>query len=81
MMSGDEIRLPTENASGLYVAFKPMPERIKAGARITTCKRCSKLVGHWPRDSVGHEIVCLGCANTIPAIRRHLDELAKARGD
>lgn len=82
-MSEKEIRLPGTNASsaGLYVAFSPIPERIARGARITTCKRCSKLVGHWPRDSIGHEIICLTCANDIPAIRQHIDELAKARGE
>ena len=76
-----KIQLPADSANGLYVAFKPTPERIKKGARITTCKRCGKLCGHWPQDSVGQEIVCLNCANDVPAIRRHLDELAKARGD
>ena len=80
-MPKDEIRLPDTSASGLYVAFRPTPERIGKGAKISTCKRCGKLVGHWPRDSIGHEIICLNCANDIPQIRRHIDELAKARGE
>jgi hypothetical protein len=78
-----EIRLPSvsESSAGLYVAFTPTPERIAQGARITTCHRCMKIVGHHPRDSFGHEIICLSCGNDIPAIRRHIDELAKARGE
>jgi hypothetical protein len=76
-----EIRLPKETSNGLYVAFQPKPERVAKGAKITTCKRCGKLVGHWPRDSIGHEIICVGCANDIPTIRQHLDQLAKARGE
>lgn len=82
-MSEGRIQLPgtDETTAGLYVAFRPTPERIASGARITTCKRCGKLVGHRPLDSMGHEIVCLSCANDISAIRRHLDELAKARGE
>lgn len=79
-MSTDEIRLPSESSAGLYVAFRPTPERITAGAKITTCKRCGRLVGHHPRDSLGYEIVCLNCANDVQQIRRHIDELAKARG-
>jgi hypothetical protein len=77
----EEIRLPKETSAGLYVAFEPKPQRIAEGAKITMCKRCGKIVGHWPRDSIGHEIICLNCANDIPQIRRHLDELAKSRGD
>ena len=65
--------------AGLYVAFNPTPERIAKGARVRMCERCGTLVGHWPQDSAGHEIICLKCADQIPAIRRHLDELAKAR--
>ncbi len=80
-MTQAKIQLPNETSAGLYVAFQPKPERISAGAKITTCKRCGRLVGHWPKDSIGHEIVCLSCANDVPAIRRHLDELNKARGD
>jgi hypothetical protein len=83
MTNERRIQLPgtSETSAGLYVAFKPTSERIASGARITTCKRCGKLVGHRPLDSVGHEIICLGCANDVPTIRRHLDELAKARGE
>jgi hypothetical protein len=82
-MKPAEIRLPgtSESSAGLYVAFKPTPERIANGARINTCKRCGKLVGHYPRDSFGHEIICLTCANDIPKIRQHLDQLAKSRGE
>lgn len=72
----EEIRLPT---SGLYVAFAPNPDRVARGARYSVCNRCSTIVGHWPQDSAGHEIICLACANEIPAIRQHIDELAKAR--
>lgn len=83
MASANQIRLPgtSETYAGLYVAFKPTPERIAGGARITTCRRCTKLVGHRPLDSLGHEIVCLKCASEVPTIRRHIDELAKARGE
>jgi hypothetical protein len=82
-MDKDQIRLPgtSESSAGLYVAFNPTPERIASGAKITMCRRCGKLVGHRPLDSFGHEIICVKCANDIPTIRRHLDELAKARGD
>lgn len=69
------------SSNGLYVGFRPTPERMARGAYAATCKRCSEIVGHWPRESVGHEIICLKCANDIPAIRRHLDELAKTRGE
>lgn len=75
------IRLPQEGTAGLYVAFKPTPERMAKGARVSTCWRCTNIVGHYPQDSTGHEIICLSCANDIPTIRRHLDELAKQRGD
>lgn len=71
----------SDNKAGLYVAFEPKPERIKAGAKFRMCERCGKLVGHWPKDSAGYEIICLSCANDVPAIRGRLDELAKARGD
>jgi hypothetical protein len=75
------IRLPEASSSGLYLGFEPKAERIARGCYITTCRRCQKLIGHWPQDSAGHEIICVNCANEIPAIRRHLDELSKARGD
>jgi hypothetical protein len=74
-----QIRLPNESANGLYVGFTPIEDRMKAGCKITTCARCGKLTGHWPRDSIGHEIVCLNCASDIPQIRRHIDQLAKER--
>jgi hypothetical protein len=80
-MNGQQITLPPESSAGLYVAFEPKLERVGRGARITMCKRCGRLVGHWPLDSVGHEIICLKCADDVPQIRRHIDELAKARGD
>lgn len=76
-----EIKLPEVSSNGLYVAFEPKPERIAKGAKVSTCNRCGKLVGHWPRDSAGYEIVCLACASDVPAIRSRLDDLAKARGD
>lgn len=76
----DGIRQPATSA-GIYVAFEPKAERIKRGARYRMCERCGKLVGHWPQDSAGHEIICLHCANDIPAIRSHIDQLAKARGE
>lgn len=75
-----KIQLPNATSLGLYVAFKPTAERI-GRCYVTMCSRCSELVGHWPQDSAGHEIICLKCANDIPQIRRHLDELAKSRGD
>jgi hypothetical protein len=75
------IQLPEENTNGLYVGFRLTPERIGKGAYATTCKRCSKFVGHYPVDSVGHDVICLSCADEIPAIRKHMDELAKARGE
>jgi hypothetical protein len=75
------IQLPAESSSGLYVAFKPTPERIAKGCYVTACARCKKLVGYWPWDSAGHEIICLSCANDIPAIRQHIDALAKERGE
>lgn len=80
-MSQQVIRLPDEGSAGLYVAFEPREDRIAKGAKIGFCRRCGKLVGHWPKDSFGYEIVCLGCANDVPAIRRHIDQLAKARGE
>lgn len=70
-----------EGHAGLYVAFKPTQERIQRGARVGTCRRCGKLVGHHPRDSAGHEIICLNCAYDVKAIRQHIDQLAKARGE
>jgi hypothetical protein len=77
----DPICLPKETSAGLYVAFRPTPERVASGAKITLCARCGALVGHRPADSVGHEIVCLNCANDVPAIRQHIDQLAKARDE
>lgn len=76
----EPIQLPADSSNGLYVAFEPAPERIKKGARITPCKRCGKLVAHWPQDSAGYEIICLGCAHQVPAIHKHLDQLAKTHG-
>ena len=78
-MDKDATLRPATN--GLYVAFRPTPERVQQGARIATCRRCGKLVGHKPLDSAGHEIICLNCANDVPAIRKHIDQLAKARGE
>jgi hypothetical protein len=75
------INLPNATSAGLYVAFRPTVERMARGARVTTCHRCPTVVGHYPRDSAGYEIVCLKCANDVPSIRRHIDELAKARGE
>ncbi len=75
-----DIRLPNETSAGLYVAFNPDRDRVARGCKITTCARCGKLVGHWPQHSLGHEIICLNCANDIPQIRRHIDQLAKERG-
>jgi hypothetical protein len=77
----DKIQLPPESASGLYVGFSPIPDRVAKGCKITMCKRCGKLTGHWPRDSIGHEIICLNCANDVPQIRQHIDRLAKERGE
>lgn len=77
----EQIRLPNDTNLGLYVAFKPTKERIAKGCYLRPCARCGTLIGHWPQDSAGHEIICLNCANDIPQIRRHLDELAKARGE
>lgn len=77
----ETIRLPDEGSAGVYVAFRPTRERTEKGAKIALCNRCGKLVGHHPRDSFGHEIICLRCADDIPAIRQRLDQLAKARGE
>ena len=74
-----EIRVPKEPTSGVYVGFTPIQERIDRGCKITTCARCGKLTGHWPRDSIGHEIVCLNCASDIPQIRQRIDQLARER--
>jgi hypothetical protein len=79
-MATPKIQLPADSPQGLYVAFAPLQDRVKDGARITCCNRCGKLVGHWPRDSFGHEIVCLNCAADVPQIREHIDSLAKERG-
>lgn len=67
--------------AGIYVAFEARPDRISKGARAALCNRCGKLVAHHPLDSVGHELVCLNCANDIPQIREHIDRLAKERGE
>jgi hypothetical protein len=64
----------------LYVGFLPTKERIAKGARVTTCRRCPDFVCHYPVDSVGYDVICLKCANDVPAIRKHIDELAKTRG-
>lgn len=82
-MKPDEIRLPGTNATsaGLYVAFRATPERVEKGAKISTCNRCGELVGHYPKDSIGHEIVCLTCAIEVPQIRQHIDQIAKSRGE
>lgn len=77
----DLIRLPAETSAGLYVGFAPIPERVAKGCKITMCKRCGKLTGHWPKDSHGHEIICLKCAQDVPQIRQHIDQLAKDRGE
>ena len=77
----ETIKLPEASNAGLYVAFNPTHERVSRGAKVALCNRCGKLVGHWPRDSIGHEIICLGCGNDIPAIRQRIDQLAKARGE
>jgi hypothetical protein len=67
------------DTAGIYVAFEATPGRVEKGCRITTCNRCGKLAGHWPQQSAGHEIICLGCADQIPAIRQHIDQLARER--
>lgn len=66
-------------SAGLYVGFNPTPERIANGCRAIICKRCSKLTGHYPQQSAGHDVICLKCADDVPEIRRHLDQLAKER--
>lgn len=81
MSENSKIQLPNESSNGLYVGFNPTQERVTRGCKITMCKRCGELTGHWPRDSIGHEIVCLKCADQIPEIRRHIDQLSKQRGD
>lgn len=75
------IQLPAESSQGLYVGFAPIKSRVEQGCKITMCKRCGKLTGHWPRDSIGYEIVCLSCANDVPQIRQRIDQLAKERGE
>jgi len=75
----EPIRLPKESANGLYVAFEPTPERVARGARYGFCRRCGKIIGHWPQQSAGHEVICLNCAHDVPAIHRHLEQLAKSR--
>lgn len=77
----DKIQLPAASANGLYVGFSPIQQRIQQGCKITMCKRCGKLTGHWPKDSAGHEIICLNCAYDVPQIRQHIDRLAKERGE
>ena len=77
----DPIQLPPQTSAGLYVAFNPTDVRVKAGCKVALCQRCGKLCGHWPKDSIGHEIICLNCAQDVPAIRQHIDQLAKARGE
>jgi hypothetical protein len=80
---GQAIQLPetNETSAGLYVGFEPTSARIASGCHIRGCARCGKLTGHRPQDSVGHEVICLNCANDIPTLRRHIDQLAKERGD
>lgn len=75
------IKLPNDTRRGLYVAFRLTPDRMSRGAMLATCHRCTNIVGHYPLDSDGYEIVCLKCANDVPAIRRHIDEIAKERGE
>lgn len=77
----EEIRLPAASSAGLYVGFYPTQERIARGVKVKLCGRCKRIVGHWPKDSFGHEVICLSCGNDIPAIRARIDQLAKARGE
>lgn len=80
-MKVPQIKLPSASSNGLYVGFRATPERIKQGAYVTICKRCPAVVGHWPLDSCGYEVICLKCAHAVPAIERHMEELAKERGE
>ena len=73
--------MTSSSPNGLYVAFKPTNQRLERGAKVGVCARCPAIIAHFPRDSQGHEVICLKCANDIPQIARHLDRLAKARGD
>ena len=78
-MDSPQVFLPGDTRTSLYVGFRPTPERVAAGAKVTACARCSAWVGHKPQESVGTEIVCLKCANDVPAIREHMDAISKGR--
>jgi hypothetical protein len=76
----DKIQLK-DAANPIYVGFSPIQQRVAKGCKITICKRCGKLTGHWPKDSIGSDVICLNCAYAIQPIREHVDRLAKERGE